>query len=86
MNGKTITTDLEVAIKNSGNLTIVDTSNKNVASITSTTGVGIENSGTLTLGEDDGIENTNLITIEGATHGITNTGTLNVYDGTIRPE
>ena len=57
-----------------------------MASITSTTGVGIENSGTLTLGEDDGIENPDLIIIEGATHGITNTGTLNVYDGTIRPE
>ena len=83
MNGKTITTDLEVAIKNSGNLKIVDTSNKNVASITSTTGVGIENSGTLTLGKDDGTVNQELIKIEGETNGIINTGTLNFYDGTI---
>ena len=83
MNGKTITSEAEETINNSGNLTIIDTSGKNVAKITSTTGTAIVNSGTLTLGEDEGTVTERLITIEGETEGIENTGTLNIYDGTI---
>ena len=83
MNGKTISSDLEVTINNSGNLTIIDSSGNNVAKISSTVGTAIVNSGTLTLGQDDGTVNQELITIEGTTYGIENTGTLNFYDGTI---
>lgn len=82
MNGKTISSDLEITLINNGNLTIIDTSEKNVARITSTLGVAIENNGTLTLGEDDEIENPDLVIIEGKTDGIDNKGTLNIYDGT----
>ena len=83
MNGKTISSDAEITIINNGDLTIVDTSNKNVAKITSTTGVAIQNIGTLTLGEDEGTVKGDVITIEGETKGIENTGTLNIFDGTI---
>ena len=83
MNGKTITSEAEETINNSGNLTIIDTSEKNVAKITSTTGTAIVNSGTLTLGEDEGTVTEGLITIEGETVGIENTGELNFFDGAV---
>ena len=83
MNGKTIQSSASIAISNAGKLTVIDSSNKNVAKISSTTGVAINNTGTLTLGQDDGTVSQDIITIEGATYGIENTGTLNFYDGTI---
>ena len=83
MNGKTISSDLEVTINNSGNLTIIDSSGNNVAKISSTVGTAIVNSGTLTLGQDDGTVEQDILTIDGTTYGIENTGTLNFYDGTI---
>ena len=83
MNGKTITSEAEETINNSGNLSIIDTSGKNVAKITSTTGTAIVNSGTLTLGEDEGTVTEGLITIEGEAVGIENTGESNFYDGAV---
>ena len=83
MNGKTITSDQSVTITNAGNLTIIDSSGMNVAKIASTTGVAIKNTGTLTLGEDGEVVSKEIITIEGQTYGIENSGTLNFYDGTI---
>ena len=83
MNGKTISSDLEVTINNAGSLTIIDSSGMNVGKISSSSGTAIVNSGTLTLGADDGTVNQELITIEGTTYGIENSGTLNFYDGTI---
>ena len=83
MNGKTINSNIDITIQNEGNLTIIDSSQSGVGKISSTVGVAIENSGTLTLGQDDGTVNQELITIEGNTYGIVNSGTLNFYDGTI---
>ena len=83
MNGKTISSDLNVTINNAGNLTIIDSSGSGVAKITSTIGTAIVNSGTLRLGQDDGTVSQDAITIEGETYGIETTGTLNFYDGTI---
>ena len=65
------------------NLTIIDSTGSGVGKISSTTGTAIVNSGTLTLGENDGTVSQDLITIEGQTYGIQNTGELNFYDGTI---
>ena len=83
MNGKTISSDLSVTINNAGNLTIIDSTGSWVGKISSTAGTAIVNSGTLTLGQDDGTVSQDLITIEGQTYGIENSGTLNFYDGTI---
>ena len=83
MNGKTISSDLDVTITNNGNLTIIDSSGNNVAKISSTVGTAISNSGTLSLGQDDGTVTQDLINIDGTTYGIENAGTLNFYDGTI---
>ncbi len=83
MNGKTINSDTDITIQNAGNLTIIDSSLSGVGKISSTVGVAIENSGTLTLGQDDGTISQDLITIEGNTYGIINSGTLNFYDGTM---
>ena len=83
MNEKTISSDLEVTIQNEGNLTIIDSTSSGVGKISSTGGVAIENSGTLTLGQDDGTVSQELITVEGETYGIVNSGTFNFYDGTI---
>ena len=83
MNGKTINSDTDITIQNAGNLTIIDSSLSGVGKISSTVGVAIENSGTLTLGQDDGTVSQDLITIEGNTYGIINSGTFNFYDGTI---
>ena len=84
MNGKTISSDLDVTIVNKGKLTIIDTSEKNVAQISSTVGVAINNTGTLTLGKDDGTVSKDIITIEGKSYGITTSGIFNFYDGTIK--
>ena len=83
MNEKTISSDLAITINNAGNLTIIDSTSSGVAKISSTTGTAIVNSGTLTLGQDDGTVSQGILTIEGTTYGIENTGTLNFYDGTI---
>ena len=83
MNEKTISSNIDVTIQNEGNLTIIDSTSSGVGKISSTVGVAIENSGTLTLGQDDGTVRQDLITIEGNTYGIVNSGTLNFYDGTI---
>ena len=83
MNEKTISSDLSVTINNAGNLTIIDSTSSGVGKISSTTGTAIVNSGALTLGQDDGTVSQDLITIEGNTYGIENTGELNFYDGTI---
>ena len=83
MNEKTISSNIDVTIQNEGNLTIIDSTSSGVGKISSTAGVAIENSGTLTLGQDDGTVRQDLITIEGNTYGILNSGTLNFYDGTI---
>ena len=83
MNGRTISSNIDLTIQNEGNLTIIDSTSSGVGKISSTTGVAIENSGTLTLGVDDGTVNQDLITIDGTTYGIVNSGTLNFYDGTI---
>ena len=83
MNGKTISSDLAITIQNAGNLTIIDSSGKNVAKISSSVGVAIKNTGTLTLGQDDGTVNQDILTIEGETYGLETTGTVNFYDGTI---
>ena len=83
MNGKTINSNIDVTIQNEGNLTIIDSTSSGVGKISSTVGVAIENSGTLTLGQDDGTILQDLITIEGTTYGIINSGTFNFYDGTI---
>ena len=83
MNEKTISSNIDITIQNEGNLTIIDSTSSGVGKISSTVGVAIENSGTLTLGQDDGTVSQDLITIEGNTYGIVNSGTLNFYDGTI---
>ena len=83
MNEKTISSNIDVTIQNEGNLTIIDSTSSGVGKISSTVGVAIENSGTLTLGQDDGTILQDLITIEGTTYGIINSGTFNFYDGTI---
>ncbi len=83
MNEKTISSDLDITINNSGNLTIIDSTSSGVGKISSTVGVAIKNTGTLTLGKDDGTVSQDVITIEGTTYGIENTGTVNFYDGTI---
>ena len=83
MNEKTISSSIDLTIQNEGNLTIIDSTSSGVGKISSTVGVAIENSGTLTLGQDDGTVSQELITIEGTTYGIINTGTVNFYDGAI---
>ena len=83
MNEKTITSSASITIQNAGNLTVIDSTESGVAKISSTTGTAVVNSGTLTLGQDDGTVSQDIITIEGATYGIENSGTLNFYDGTI---
>ena len=83
MNEKTIGSNIDLTIQNEGNLTIIDSTSSGVGKISSTVGVSIENSGTLTLGQDDGTVSQDLITIDGTTYGIVNSGTLNFYDGTI---
>lgn len=44
----------------------------------------ITNLGDLTIGTNDGSVNSSKPTIQGETHGVYNTGTLNFYDGTIK--
>ena len=83
MSGKTISSDLSLTINNAGTLVIIDSASSGVAKISSTVGTAINNTGTLILGQDDGTVAQDIITIEGQTYGITTSGTLNFYDGTI---
>ena len=68
------------AVQNLANSTITITG----GTIVSQYQQGVKNEGTLTIGEKDGTISTTSPVIQGFTYGVTNTSTLNYYDGIIK--
>ena len=80
--------DGDYTIVNNGTLTIIDTLLTDATSsaksgIENLTETAIYNGGTLTIGIDDASMHPIVPTIHGKVYGITNSGTINMYDGVI---